>query len=956
MINKMILWRIPLILSLLWCATVCASDWDEFNVKREAVYEFTSPPKVICDGDLATITFETKGFCDVSVAVEGRDGTILRHLGSGVLGQNAPPPFQKNAKKQQILWDGKDDQGRYIDNKNGVHVRVSLGLKPAFERSLYWEPKKRLSTNPPLFAASPEGMYVFDSKGVDHLRFYDHQGNYTRTIYPFPADKLDKVKGLEWKTYPWGERHPAKLGHQQATLLSSGTSSVDTNPYRHGGIGATTLAVRNGRMALAFEALNRLASDGSTGGWPLKGPKTGYQAGLKLMHGWKPGTQLGPSSSAFSPDGKTLYLTGYLWKQGGTGWVGNCLNGVIKLDYESDAPPKVFAGHMNTKDFGSSNERFCVPTSVACDASGRVYVSDFWNDRIQVFSSEGKFLKSMGTGKPAKVMIHQKTQEIWVCSFIVFGIPPHIMKKNYKMLMGIKPTISRLGTFEQPSKGAPLPLPLPKSSFGMTAKGQMYQVELDSWSKDPVLWVGSRKTELTQAMVGNWGLGTIDRLNSDSWLNDGIRLLGFKNGKWVVQRDFAKETQKSVKRVKPWADGIQRLRVNPKNGKVYVLELKAVAKVADELVVVDPKTGDIELNKMPFNAEDICFDTNGLIYLRTDTEVVRYDPDTWREVPWDYGEEKMRIAAEANAISALPIPGKKPMWFHMGGMWVSPKGNLAVMCPNGSAEKEKRAPGAWKTSREYASKAYTPNIYPGRLRYGEVHVWDKHGKLLYEDALPGITILDGLAIDKDDSLYVLGHQMRMLDGKRYPNKKTGTLMKFAPRKMKVVGTSTQGQKGAHGPFVEQPLPKEAWPAKAPQLQGGGLGLGWVEGANWFYGGAGHCRRAGGGCNCWHSRFTLDLFGRSFVPETERYSVAVLDTNGNLILRVGRYGNVDDKGIGLIYPNYVATHTDRRLFIADPGNARIAGVKLGYHKDVRVALKALPTDSRSHQQVAEKHAP
>jgi hypothetical protein len=35
---------------------------------------------------------------------------------------------------------------------------------------------------------------------------------------------------------------------------------------------------------------------------------------------------------------------------------------------------------------------------------------------------------------------------------------------------------------------------------------------------------------------------------------------------------------------------------------------------------------------------------------------------------------------------------------------------------------------------------------------------------------------------------------------------------------------------------------------------------------------------------------------------------------------------------------VAVHSDRRLFIADPGNARIASVKLGYHVEKKVALK------------------
>ena len=43
-------------------------------------------------------------------------------------------------------------------------------------------------------------------------------------------------------------------------------------------------------------------------------------------------------------------------------------------------------------------------------------------------------------------------------------------------------------------------------------------------------------------------------------------------------------------------------------------------------------------------------------------------------------------------------------------------------------------------------------------------------------------------------------------------------------------------------------------------------------------------------------------------------------------------------VALFWPNHVATHTDRRLFIADPGNARILSVRLGYHATQKVALR------------------
>jgi hypothetical protein len=121
---------------------------------------------------------------------------------------------------------------------------------------------------------------------------------------------------------------------------------------------------------------------------------------------------------------------------------------------------------------------------------------------------------------------------------------------------------------------------------------------------------------------------------------------------------------------------------------------------------------------------------------------------------------------------------------------------------------------------------------------------------------------------------------------------------------------------------------------------------------------GYCGKNNSTCHCPKFQAAHDYFARSFVPETQHYSVAVLDAAGNLVMRIGDYGNVDDgvplvtdekvklwkpRGmggdeVGLFYPAYLATHTDRRVFVNDPGNARIVSVKLGYHADHRTALK------------------
>jgi hypothetical protein len=68
-------------------------------------------------------------------------------------------------------------------------------------------------------------------------------------------------------------------------------------------------------------------------------------------------------------------------------------------------------------------------------------------------------------------------------------------------------------------------------------------------------------------------------------------------------------------------------------------------------------------------------------------------------------------------------------------------------------------------------------------------------------------------------------------------------------------------------------------------------------------------------------------------------VAVLDTNGNRICEIGRYGNPDspamkpgDTDIGLGQCSYLATVSDRWLYIADDANQRIIRVKLGYQTE------------------------
>jgi hypothetical protein len=187
-----------------------------------------------------------------------------------------------------------------------------------------------------------------------------------------------------------------------------------------------------------------------------------------------------------------------------------------------------------------------------------------------------------------------------------------------------------------------------------------------------------------------------------------------------------------------------------------------------------------------------------------------------------------------------------------------------------------------------------------------------------------------------------------VNGQPYFDDKSETLMKFRPGKARFLSSGE----------AAVPLSDAMKPKRDADISKYGMGATWVEGAEWMYGGVGYGGQ-GGSCVCWHSRFQLDRFARSFVPETMRYNVAVLDSNGNVIARVGRYGNVDDgrplvaddgpphtRSIGgdevsLVHAAYLGVDTDHRLFIHDAGNGRILSVKLGYAAEEKTALKDVP---------------
>jgi len=121
---------------------------------------------------------------------------------------------------------------------------------------------------------------------------------------------------------------------------------------------------------------------------------------------------------------------------------------------------------------------------------------------------------------------------------------------------------------------------------------------------------------------------------------------------------------------------------------------------------------------------------------------------------------------------------------------------------------------------------------------------------------------------------------------------------------------------------------EEMPEGAVRLQGYRGHVRSIEGAEWIFGGL-MCQRPDI-CTCHNLRYDMDYFARHWLPANQLHSVVVIDANANLIARLGRYGNVDDKakdiqsggdGLRFVWPRAIAV-SDTALYVADHGNCRI----------------------------------
>lgn len=867
---------------------------------REEVFAFAKRPSVRSvrsDGSVRyAIAFETTAKCDATITVHDKDGKVVRRLASGVLGPNAPWPFKQDSLAQSIEWDGRDDFGKPAPE--GCKVKVGLGLKYTFERTMGWSPDSMAGAS---LVVGKDGTVYSVSGGS--IRVFDRDGKYLRTLLPpqgglnadqyaaFPLMKTtygDSVFYSDWMG-PF-----ASLGGVvgSCAITPDGSrllSYTAGDPYRDP---MQLMVVDTKTGALPKDGLRKIGHVTDTsGGKANKGIGVwGVDPTFQTTQAW-PRTRLSPGLNiACAPDGDMVYFSGihnavyrrklseltFTVRFGQPTWG-------VKPEAEKQFP-ELFLGERDKP--GNDEKHFNRTTGIATDKDGNIYVGDYFNNRIQVFTPDGTFIATMKANKPGQIAVNRKTGAVYYADTSV---------ENAALV--------KLGGLADPAVKAKFDAPYKQRDKEREAAISP-ALGVDCEANPPIVWfcVGGKVFRL---------------LDKPEGFEKSAELVGKGGGV-----DFSTG---------------QRLAVDPETDVFYYSSGSRITSPA--WLKFDGKTGEHDPSFKSGGWEDMIIGADGKIYCRTGGYgrfVVRFDRN-WNPLPFKRGvPPSVKVAqpyggepphgwpADGKAIY-VGVNGHSNVW--QPGIAVDARGNVYVRT-QGVTEQwyNKRLPANKPLPADEVEAKWSQDMPDWKASKGAnvknlLSVWDADGNEVIPSAIDNLMRGAGVGVDANGSIYVSIGRVEF------------KWRELAPESQPDVYRSW-GSQGSIFKF---------------RSLGGKFPLGDTANKNfkdaaWTY--AGHAPCCPDDCGCCHSKFHVDLFGRAFVPAMQLYSIMILDANGNKIMRLGRYANPDSRGKDSLAPDpdlgmhwvLAVTTSDRALYFSDAGNRRIVKAALSYAAEEGVELK------------------
>jgi len=856
------------------------------------------------------ICFEVSKPADVEVAILGGGAAVVRHLAAGLLGPHAPEPFRKNSLKQELFWDGRDDRGRPAGETapGPYRARVRVGARPRLLKTLGRRPDS-LGKITAMTVGSGGELFVLESihgpASARRLVVLDREGRYRRTIMPYSANTPEARAKSVGQLMIDGQRVPVVFnGHAMSLYPLIPNMPRQTMAWNPKGYLIAASAMDS---AFEFGLPRHLLAFHPEGGAPpgvsFVGPQisipTGMIRGLgrSLYHRF--------DNMACSPDGKYVYYTGGDTRLGNDYYAQPSRHAVFRFSWDEEKGAGMEEPFYGTDcRAGHEPRHLNDPRGLAVDSSGRLYICDRNNRRVMIVSPDGKLVGKFPVVDPEQVAVHPGTGEIYV---LCRQRPPDWLRRDHAPMFGQeyrawrkrarqrwlkrKPRRqTRLVKFSAWKAGEP-----PREICAV--KRDFDLMALDAGTKPPRLWVTLR--------------GRLERL-----ADRGEKL-----------EPDQPDVDRSAGLVRPG-----HLVADPERKRALVFERGVVKSL-------DLRTGRVATFLKGLKDMDRAPD--GSLYAIRGRKLVRFGPDG-KPLPLVPGGAK-----------SAPVGGFNPMGDAGRSLTVAPGGDIYLMRianekgvqnrvdvfgPDGCRKKAALVDGLGIGDAGIGVDV-RGNLYLG------VNVKPSRARLPkdFRDKVPEANWLCWVQWTHQFRGAPWYYSMRNEYLYHY-----GAVMKFGPEGGAMYGRSP----GTTEPFLEAGGGRnradaafaEKAPAGAPEYRSGYLyHRVRLAGAKWRFPGTGilpTSERYWGDptCVCLFSRLDADPYGRVFAPDCFRFRVNVLDSAGNLIVKVGKYGNADDAGAGVRFswPAYVHVSGDR-LYVSDVLSSRVVVVGFEYADRSEVRL-------------------